>query len=292
MCSSIRSSITWCRMSAVISPTSSLSMISRRWPKIALRWSFITSSNFSSCLRMSKLRPSTLACARSSDLFTQGWMIASPSFMPSVDRTLSRRSEPKIRIRSSSSDRKNSDRPGSPWRPERPRSWLSIRRLSWRSVPSTNSPPAARTFSFSPACSASIRARSSSGWASGSAFRASITFISTLPPSWMSVPRPAMLVAIVTAPSLPASATICASASCWRAFRTLWGTPSFFSISDSSSDFSMLVVPTRIGWPLAWASLIASTTAAFFSVAVRYTRSWSSIRAMPRLVGTSTTPSL
>ncbi len=35
------------------------------------------------------------------------------------------------------SDRKNFERPGSPWRPERPRSWLSMRRLSWRSVPST-----------------------------------------------------------------------------------------------------------------------------------------------------------
>ena len=27
--------------------------------------------------------------------------------------------------------------PGSPCRPERPRSWLSMRRLSWRSVPIT-----------------------------------------------------------------------------------------------------------------------------------------------------------
>jgi hypothetical protein len=34
------------------------------------------------------------------------------------------------------------------------------------------------------------------------------TRISRLPPSWMSVPRPAMLVAIVTAPGTPASATI------------------------------------------------------------------------------------
>jgi hypothetical protein len=41
----------------------------------------------------------------------------------------SMRSEPKMRIRSSSSDRKNFERPGSPWRPERPRSWLSMRRL-------------------------------------------------------------------------------------------------------------------------------------------------------------------
>ena len=54
-----------------------------------------------------------------------------------------------MRIRSSSSDRKNFERPGSPWRPERPRSWLSMRRLSWRSVPSTNRPPAASAFSFS-----------------------------------------------------------------------------------------------------------------------------------------------
>ena len=36
-----------------------------------------------------------------------------------------------------------------------------------------------------------------------------------------------MFVAMVIAPSLPASATICASCSCWRAFRTLWGSPAF-----------------------------------------------------------------
>ena len=33
-----------------------------------------------------------------------------------------------MRIRSSCSDRKNFERPGSPWRPERPLSWLSMRR--------------------------------------------------------------------------------------------------------------------------------------------------------------------
>ena len=32
---------------------------------------------------------------------------------------------------------KTSTSPGSPWRPERPRSWLSMRRASWRSVPIT-----------------------------------------------------------------------------------------------------------------------------------------------------------
>ena len=51
---------------------------------------------------MSKLRASTLPCAFSSALLTQGWTIASPSFIPSLPSIESSRSEPKIRIRSSS----------------------------------------------------------------------------------------------------------------------------------------------------------------------------------------------
>ena len=47
-----------------------------------------------------------------------------------------------MRIRSSSSETKNFEAPGSPWRPERPRSWLSMRRLSCRSLPMTKRPPA------------------------------------------------------------------------------------------------------------------------------------------------------
>ena len=46
--------------------------------------------------------------------------------------------------------------PGSPWRPERPRSWLSIRRDSWRSVPMMNRPPASSTCSRSPSMRRSI----------------------------------------------------------------------------------------------------------------------------------------
>ena len=38
---------------------------------------------------------------------------------------------------------------GSPWRPARPRSWLSMRRASWRSVPMMCRPPAATTLSWS-----------------------------------------------------------------------------------------------------------------------------------------------
>ena len=52
---------------------------------------------------------------------------------------------------------------------------------------------------------------------------------SALPPSMMSVPRPAMLVATVTAPLRPAWATISASRACSLAFSTLGRTPRFLS---------------------------------------------------------------
>ena len=48
---------------------------------------------------------------------------------------------------------------------------------------------------------------------------------SGLPPRMMSVPRPAMLVAIVTAPRRPAWATISASRSWYLAFKTWCGIP-------------------------------------------------------------------
>ncbi len=65
----------------------------------------------------------------------------------------------------------------------------------------------------------------------------------------MSVPRPAMLVATVTAPLWPASATTLASSACCLALRTVCGTPRFFSSVERCSDFSTETVPTRIGWP-------------------------------------------
>ena len=108
---------------------------------------------------MSKLRASTFCCAFSSALLIQECTIASFSLSPSRCSIVSSLSVPKIRIRSSSSDRKNLECPGSPCRPERPRSWLSIRRLSCRSVPSTNSPPAASAFSLSRATCARISRR-------------------------------------------------------------------------------------------------------------------------------------
>src|SRR5664280_1850150 len=104
-------------MSAMVSSTDSSRIRSRRSLKITVRWSFITLSNLSRFLRMSKLRASTFCCAFSSALLMHGWMIASFSLRPSFCSMPSSLSEPKMRIRSSSSDRKNLEWPGSPWRP-------------------------------------------------------------------------------------------------------------------------------------------------------------------------------
>ena len=56
-----------------------------------------------------------------------------------------------------------------------------------------------------------------------------------------------MLVATVTAPLRPASATIAASRACCFAFSTSCAMFSLRNCADSRSDFSTLVVPTRIG---------------------------------------------
>src|SRR2546430_1389399 len=63
----------------------------------------------------------------------------------------------------------------------------------------------------------------------------------------MSTPRPAMFVAIVTAPGRPASAMIPASFSCCFAFRTLCGTPWRVSSSERSSEVSTAIVPVLVG---------------------------------------------
>ena len=65
---------------------------------------------------------------------------------------------------------------------------------------------------------AAARASASSASAGSAASSAS-----RLPPSTMSVPRPAMLVAMVTVPGRPAWATMCASRSCCLAFSTWCG---------------------------------------------------------------------
>ena len=85
----------------------------------------------------------------------------------------------------------------------------------------------------------------------------------------MSVPRPAMLVATVTAPLRPASATMVASRSCCFALSTSWRMPRFFSCWERYSLFSTDTVPTRTGWPASWRSAMSSTTASYFATSVR-----------------------
>ena len=92
---------------------------------------------------------------------------------------------------------------------------------------------------------------------------------SALPPSRMSVPRPAMLVAIVTAPLRPACATISASCAWYLAFSTMCLMPRLLSIVESRSDFSIETVPTSTGRPFCCFSRISSTTASYFSRSVR-----------------------
>ncbi len=68
-----------------------------------------------------------------------------------------------------------------------------------------------------------------------------------LPPSRMSVPRPAMLVATVMAPLRPAWATMSASRAWNLALRTECFIPRASSRRPRCSEFSTLVVPTRMG---------------------------------------------
>ena len=94
----------------------------------------------------------------------------------------------------------------------------------------------------------------------------------------MSVPRPAMLVATVTAPSRPARATIVASRSMWRALSTLWGIPRSLRTSESCSDFSTLTVPISTGCPRLCRSATLSATASSLARLVRNILSLRSIR--------------
>ena len=66
----------------------------------------------------------------------------------------------------------------------------------------------------------------------------------------MSVPRPAICVDTVTAPSLPASAITAASSASFLALSTTAGTPRRCSRSCSSSDSATSWVPTSTGCPV------------------------------------------
>ncbi len=85
----------------------------------------------------------------------------------------------------------------------------------------------------------------------------------------MSVPRPAMFVAIVIAPALPAWAMMWASFSWYLAFSTWWGSPRFLRSRDRSSESSIEVVPISTGRPPWWSRSTSSATASNFPFFVR-----------------------
>ena len=223
----------------------------RRSLYIISRWSLLTWSYSRRLFREAKWFSSTFFCAFSTERDSIRCSIGMPSLIPRFSKMEIYFSEPNKRSRSSSREIKNFETPGSPCRPERPLSWLSTLRLSERSVPITYRPPA------------------------------SLDLLS----SFMSVPRPAILVAIVTALNCPAFATIAASISGFFAFSTLWAMPFFRSISDKISETSIVSVPTKIGWPFLWIFRTLFTIAAYFSALVLYTESLRSFRMIGRLVG-------
>ena len=115
-----------------------------------------------------------------------------------------------MRIRSSSSDRKKREAPGSPWRPARPRSWLSMRRRLVALGADDVEPAGRQHLLVLLRADLEVRGRAPRR-RPPARFRGSASLraiASGLPPSTMSVPRPAMLVAMVTAPLRPAWATI------------------------------------------------------------------------------------
>ena len=85
---------------------------------------------------------------------------------------------------------------------------------------------------------------------------------SSVPPSLMSVPRPAMLVEMVTAPSAPASATIAASALVVLRVEHLVRDPARRSSAASRSESATLAVPTSTGRPVWLAARISASSAA------------------------------
>ena len=145
-----------------------------------------------------------------------------------------------------------------------------MRRLSWRSVAMMRRPPCGLDLLVQalPLVVQLLRARRACRLrtALASASRNWIWF-STLPPSTMSVPRPAMLVAMVITPGRPAWATISASLACCLALSTWCGSLALFSRPEISSEFSIEVVPTSTGWPRSWQSRMSSITASNFSLA-------------------------
>ena len=86
----------------------------------------------------------------------------------------------------------------------------------------------------------------------------------------MSVPRPAMLVATVTAPLWPAMRDDLGLVGVLLGVQDRVRDAALASAgSERCSDFSTETVPTRIGWPFSWRSAMSSTTASYLASSVR-----------------------
>ena len=169
-----------------------------------------------------------------------------------------------------------------------------MRRDSCRSVPMICKPPDSNTAVWR-SCQSLLRAVDADSFSVSKARTAAVSSseispavisaassASRLPPRTISVPRPAMLVAMVTAPGRPAFSMMFASRSCCLAFSTSCAI--FFCRSKPArySDVSMEVVPTSTGCLRFEHSSMSSIMASYFSRCVRKTRSGLSSRTIAR----------
>ena len=120
-------------------------------------------------------------------------------------------------------------------------------------------------------------------------FQSSSDWSSFLPPKTISVPLPAIFVAIVTIPGLPAFAITSASFSCCFAFKIWWEIFFSFKSLETCSDDSTETVPTKIGADFFLSDSISSISAKYFAFFVRKTKSFRSSLIMGTLVGIITT---
>mmetsp|Transcript_47732 Transcript_47732/g.113606 ORF Transcript_47732/g.113606 Transcript_47732/m.113606 type:complete len:210 (+) Transcript_47732:769-1398(+) len=180
----------------------------------------------------------------------------------------------------SSSARKKRELPGSPWRPARPRSCLSMRRDSCRSVPITCNPPSSSTSAFSLAqrslntlLDARYAARSRSMCEFGVTGPVSEATASIESSSFMFFTSPTSSLALATAASIAAFASSVSSGSGMHAefsmisILSFDGSP-FALLSSAGASFCMMrffaknpaLPPRRMSVPRA-AMLVATVIA-------------------------------
>ena len=147
-----------------------------------------------------------------------------------------------------------------------------MRRDSWRSVPITRKPPASITCWWRVChASRSLPCLLSAALANSA---------SNEPPRTISVPRPAMFVAIVTALGCPAWAITCDSLWWCLAFSTWCLIFALFSNLERYSETAIDAVPIKVGCPASKLERMSSRMASNFSSSLMNTASGSSSRIM------------